>query len=284
MLADRRLSRGSLIVREDARKLMFLTASDGTAVLGYAGLGATAHGTESSDWMSAVLRGRNLPLEQSLGLIADALPRQFPRHLHGAPHAIVIGAFIGNEPRMYLLGTALGLDRKNYRVCFLRLNHAAAGGRAPSRANVSGSGAAALVKDQRWLRPLLSLVQACDRKKVSPEAVADYLAKLNQVAHLQTANKSVGPRCIVAWRHSKARHDGGGGHRAYDGAKVESETPFLPTISNGMDLTAVLGVLTKHIAPVHVAMRAGDLDASWDQEAVSADLAQLSEHPDENLR
>ena len=80
VLADRRLSSGSRVVREDARKVMFLEATDGVAILGYCGLGATGQGNEPSNWMSAVLRGRNLPLEQSLGVIADAMKEQFPRH------------------------------------------------------------------------------------------------------------------------------------------------------------------------------------------------------------
>ena len=42
---------------------------------GTAGLGETAQGTEPADWMSAVLRGRRLSLEQSLGVIADASKR-----------------------------------------------------------------------------------------------------------------------------------------------------------------------------------------------------------------
>ncbi len=42
---------------------MLLDTTDGTAVLAYAGLGATAAGTEPSDWMSATLNGLNLPME-----------------------------------------------------------------------------------------------------------------------------------------------------------------------------------------------------------------------------
>lgn len=75
LLADRRLSFKARMPRDDARKVMFLETTDGVAILGYAGLGATALGTEPADWMSAVLRGRNLPLEQCLGALAEAMKR-----------------------------------------------------------------------------------------------------------------------------------------------------------------------------------------------------------------
>jgi len=62
LLADRRLTFKSRPPKDDARKVMFLETTDAVAILGYAGLGATALGAEPADWMSAVLRGRNLPL------------------------------------------------------------------------------------------------------------------------------------------------------------------------------------------------------------------------------
>ena len=81
VLADRRLSYKGRAPKEDARKLTHLDARDGSAILAYAGLGATRLGTEPADWMSAVLRGRNLPLEQSLGVLAEAIKRRLPQHL-----------------------------------------------------------------------------------------------------------------------------------------------------------------------------------------------------------
>lgn len=64
---------------------MFLETKDGVAILGYSGLGETALGTEPADWMSAVLRGRPLSLEHSLGALADAIKKQIPPHLVGLP-------------------------------------------------------------------------------------------------------------------------------------------------------------------------------------------------------
>lgn len=49
MLADRRLSYRWRPPKEDGRKMLFLETTDGVAILGYAGLGATARGTEPAD-------------------------------------------------------------------------------------------------------------------------------------------------------------------------------------------------------------------------------------------
>lgn len=83
-VADRRLTNAGRVGREDARKIMFLDTTDGVAILAYAGLGATARGTEPADWMSSVLRGRNWPLEQSLRTLAEALKRELPPQLAGS--------------------------------------------------------------------------------------------------------------------------------------------------------------------------------------------------------
>jgi len=126
MLADRRRSFKGRPPKDDAQKLMFLETTDGVAILGYAGLGATALGTEPADWMSGVLRGRNLPLEQSLGVLAEAMKKQFPRHMvmmpgNAAPaHNLMVTAFLRNEPRLYTIDLAFAPDRKNYQFRYTR--------------------------------------------------------------------------------------------------------------------------------------------------------------------
>src|ERR1700719_2001756 len=207
---------------------MFLETTDGVAILGYAGLGATAFGTEPGDWMRAVLRGRNLPLEQSLGVLAEAIERQLPRHLvqlaiDGGPiHNVIVPAFVGNEPRLYTIDLAFEADRKNYRFRYTRhmdVRPVSLKTRTP-RLAVGGSGGLFLVhrKDKMWMRDLLRVVGAHDRGCVTSRGVADYLANLNNNVHLKIADKSVGPRCIVAWRHSKGGvHRGGGGQQFYSG-------------------------------------------------------------------
>ena len=98
LMADRRLTYAGRAPRDDARKITLLDTEDGCAILGYAGLGATSAGTEPSDWMARVLRGRNFTLEQSLATLADAAKRELGRHLSkmtGSPeHHIVACASV----------------------------------------------------------------------------------------------------------------------------------------------------------------------------------------------
>src|SRR5215469_9746122 len=81
LLADRRLSFERGPPQHDARKIMCIHTLDGTAMLGYAGMGMTAGGNEPSDWMSRVLRGWKLSLEQTLGVLAAGMSRRLPSHL-----------------------------------------------------------------------------------------------------------------------------------------------------------------------------------------------------------
>ncbi len=187
MLADRRLSYRGRPPKDDARKIMLLSTKDATAILGYAGLGATALGTEPSDWMSAVLRGRNMPLEASLGAIADAMKRQLPRHMlrirgsSGPSHNVLVTALVGDEPRFYSIDLGFLGDRRQFNFRYTR--HTTNAGRVP-RIVVAGTGGLYLSKEQTWVRPLLSLVRDYDRKCISARPVADYLARLNNRAYL----------------------------------------------------------------------------------------------------
>jgi hypothetical protein len=195
LLADRRLSYKGRPPKDDARKVMFLETNDGVAILGYAGLGATARGTEPADWMGAVLRGRNFPLEQSLGILADALKAQFPRHMRGMPvpaHTVAIPAFLNGDVRLYTIDLVLASDlsMKMFRLT----RHVVGNSTRTPRMGLFGSGAVHLVQNKKkWMRSLLHLVRACDRQQVSELAVADHLANINNEVHLN--DKSVGPRC-----------------------------------------------------------------------------------------
>ena len=52
--------------------------------------------------MSGILRGRNLPLQQSLGALADAIKRQLPRHVpKGFAHTVIAPAFLGEQLKLY---------------------------------------------------------------------------------------------------------------------------------------------------------------------------------------
>lgn len=287
LLADRRLSYKRQKPKDDGRKVMCLETTDGVAILGYAGLGATARGTEPADWMSAVLRGRNLPLEQTLAILTEALKREFPRHMVGMPgqtvHSVMVPAFLGEETRLYEIDLVLTADGKKYfRYTRHVVNPLSATPRTP-RLAVAGSGALYLAKNKKWIRSLLRLVKASDRRLVQPLAVADHLANLNHEVHL--ADKMVGPRCVVVWRHRKGGvHKGGGAHQFYSGITRDASSPPLPTIGAGMDIEAIATAMTPHMNKMMEAMRARQPAPELNTDEINAALARLPDKPDESLR
>jgi hypothetical protein len=262
LVADRRLSNKGRPVKDDARKVMFLETTDGVAILGYAGLGATARGTEPADWMSAVLRGRNMPLEQSLGTLADAMKKQFPRHMGQTPsHTIIVPAFLGEEARIYTIDLVLAADRKSHLFRYTR--HVVGNTQRTPRLGIAGSGISYLQNKKEWIRDLLRVVRASDRRQVSPLAVADHLANLNNEVHLGMSDKSVGPRCIVAWRHRKGGvHKGGGAHQFYTGTIRTEDASSLPTIGVGMDVAGIANMMMPLMIKRLEAMRAGGSSAN----------------------
>jgi hypothetical protein len=109
LVADRRLSRKGLPPTDDAVKIASIEATDGEAIVGYAGLGATALGNQPSDWIIGALRGRQHPLEETLGILADAMKREFLPHLRqfkemrNRQHSFLVSAFVGGQPRVYTI-------------------------------------------------------------------------------------------------------------------------------------------------------------------------------------
>ena len=284
VLADRRLSDGRRIVKEDARKVMFLHTTDGVAILGYAGLGSTFRGTEPSDWMSSVLRGRNLPIEECLGILVEAMKAQLPRHLSriSAPdHVVMIPAFVGNEATFYTLDLTLAPDGKG--DSFNNRRWVGKTG-SPPRFGMTGSGAWELKKDkdEKWARDLLGVIRAADRRQVSPIAVADELAKINYKVHLRNRLGPVGPRCIVAWRHRQS-FDGGGSHQFYTKTARDTSSTSLPTIVSGIDLNARHKVMEPYATKMMEAMLAGQPTETWQEDEINVELARLPDKPDEGL-
>jgi hypothetical protein len=292
MLADRRISFANRPPKDDSRKMMMLETTDGVAMLGYAGLGSTAGGTEPADWMSAVLRGRNVPLEQCLGELSSALQRQFPRHLaalpvrFGAAHSVLVPAFLNDEPRLYSIDLAFAPDRKSYSFRYTR--HVV--GPVPSdpprtpRMSLAGSGTAYLLRDKRWIRELLRLVRACDAQRIAPQVVADFLAVMNNRVSLGTLDNSVGPRSIVVWRHRKgSARKGGGAHQFYNGIEREGDSGVLPTLGNGMDIQALIRATMPLMMAQMSSLKEGREAPEMDRDAINAALAKLPDQPDETL-
>ena len=290
LCADRRISYERRAPKDDARKIMFLDTDDGNAILGYSGLGETALGTEPADWMSAVLRGRRLSLEQSLGVLADASKRQLPQHLvrlGGIAHNIIVPAFMHNEARLYTIDFVFPPDRKSYSFRYTRHvtgRSLPAKPRTP-RLAIAGSGASYLAKRKKWMRDLLRILKAYDCEQLSAIAVADHFAALNYEVSCGLQDKTVGPRCIVAWRNRKdGAHRGGGGHQFYTDTTRDARAPSLPIIANGMDLGALFDVIMPRAIRDFEALMTGQQPLGFDKDQINEELARLPDTPDENLR
>jgi hypothetical protein len=149
----------------------------------------------------------------------------------------------------------------------------------------AGTGALYLARDRKWMRPLLRVVRASDRGHVSPYVVADHLARLNYEVHRHIPDKSVGPSCIVAWRHRKGGvHKGGGASQFYIGAARDARSSGLPIIGCGQDLRALFDFLTPRVMKQFEAMRTGQPPLELDTDEMNAELARLPDKPDEDLR
>jgi hypothetical protein len=186
MLADRRLSIAGRRPKDYACKIMILETTDGVALLGYAGLGATVLGTQPADWMSNVLRGINLPVEQSLGILAAAAKKRLPTHMVHMPgkdvsHNIIVPALLGTRNRLFSIDLAISPSRRRgaWRFVNYNLEHGTDKTPVTPRLALGGTGRAYLHGKRHWIRQLSRLLRASDRLAVSPSFVADHLAKLN---------------------------------------------------------------------------------------------------------
>jgi hypothetical protein len=290
MLADRRLYYGPKKFKDDACKIMSLETIEEVALLGYAGLGATAKGIEPSDWISNVLRGRTGKIEDLLGLLGQSMKKQLPAHLVKFPrhlpatHIVIAPAYVDGKLTVYSIG--VDVDRKYGNVAQDFKKHARIV--KPNVATtygscLTGSGAAVVSAHIGRLAAIRKLAGAHDRGKVQALTVADELAKLNLFVHANTADGTVGPRCIVAWRYNKKGvHQGGGGHQSYTAEQRDANVPFIPTIGNGMDVRAIVGI---HMPDVQRWLASGGKEAFvFDEQRIDTELQKLPTGSDEKLR
>jgi hypothetical protein len=232
LIADRRISWKTRPPIEDAQKVLLLRRPDGAAILGYAGLGLTAHGTEPSIWMQKVLHKRDVPLDESLDILANAMERELSPHLRelpGAAHTVIVPAFYGDDngsvARLYTID--LLPCPKHGQGHFVVRRHTMGTRGATIPVTTIGSGGATLLKlmeEPRRRSSLRRLVEASASNRITPQVVSDYLASLNDEVH--KANPSVGPRCIVVWRNRLGGTRRGGGWLNYTGRRREYETVF----------------------------------------------------------
>ncbi|MCU4673767.1 hypothetical protein ACFQRL_14325 [Microbacterium fluvii] len=294
--ADRRLSYGpGRAPIDDAMKVLVLDSVDGKAVFAYAGLGATSNGMQPSTWLRNVLRGRSGKLEDYLGLVADKVGEQFPRHLSKVPggaHVFLVPAFIGRQAAMFAIECVVdsfGGARHRY-TRLVRPEDM----RSPATLCVVGSGARSLARDSNvWGRSLLNLIRDEEAHGTGTRAVADGLAELVHRAHLQTSDGSVGPRSVVVWARAHGTKRDGGGHAFYEGVHLDPSPDIrlgmIPSISNGTDFNAVIETSVAVLGPIMEAWVNADGDAEaeplkFDPAALNEKLEALADSPDDRLR
>lgn len=250
VLADRRLSKGGEPVSDDSIKLTTLEAKDGWGILSYAGLGKTVRGTEPSEWMSAVLRGRGgLTFEHALRHLSNVANREIGPHLKWiGEHHVIVPAFVGGRTRLYSIDNIVDEVSGRHAYRYASHQHTTDPNSPSVSMAIGGSGAAYLDglhrRGDRWARSLRSLLKKHDQGRIRDDVVADHLAALNLRVH--KAVDTVGPRCIVMWRHATK----GGAHRAYSGIDRENSVPPIPAIANGIDVQAVAGVILTELKRV----------------------------------
>lgn len=260
LCTDRRLTYPTR-ARDDGCKVLQIAGTDGEALLGYAGLGASQGRTQPSAWMNDVLKDQHgLTIENQLGLIAQAMQTDMPRQLESMygpqAHHLLATAIVNNEPRLY--GVSLELQDVGIAPKFIytRFARTETGG-PPPRLAFAGSGATHLPKGKTWARDIFRVVRAVEAGRVNPMAVADRLAALN--AQISGKDPFVSPGCIVTWRLN------GGGFQFFEGVKRVSQDIGLPAMANGMDVREIADMMAPLALKSFEAMKAGqpaDLDAA----------------------
>ena len=249
-------------------------------------LGATAMGDGAQRLDGEVLRGRNLPLEQSLGVLTDAVNLRLPRHLDRLPgtggraHHIIVPAFHNGEPKLYTIDLLRPRGSNAYAFRYTRIvSRQVRGEQMTPRFATAGTGTTHLPGDKRWardiLRDILRLIKAHDAGRIKPQPVAAAFAKLNH--RISEFEPTVGRRCIVVWRFQK----GGGAHECFDGGQREMSTPCLATNANGMEVSALLKVAMPFMMARLDPSRGGAMEI--DEQALNATLAELPDTPDDRL-
>jgi hypothetical protein len=298
VVADRRLSYKGRPPKDDAVKVVSLETDDGIGVLAYAGLGATRSGTQPSDWMNAVLRGRGgLTFEQTLGALAGVATKELPRHLAAIPnpsyrsHVVIAPAFIkGIGSRLYTIDYVIDPGTGRHRGSYRSHVRGDVPGSQSIRIAGAGSGAGyTSKKGEAWHRALRRLVRDHDLGKVSNDTIADQLAALNYEVHEELAKRgddSVGPRSIVVWRRRRdaRKRNMGDGQLFYTGTGRDQHMPGIPTIINGNDLMALVGVFTEMVNRQVIGVDFDSIEINLDTDEMNRRLASLPDTPDDKLR
>jgi hypothetical protein len=238
MMTDRRLTRGSDVVTDQARKTLIIQTFDGGGLIGYAGLGATAAGTEPVDWMNNALRQQNCSVEASLQILTRAAATELPRHLGGdlSTQGIIAAVFIDGKSRLFLIEAhhPAELAKPPFRAGWMNRH----------RMTFGGAGGQFLDKHRSLQREIWRWVRRGDGGRLSLPAVADQLAKINHA--VSQSVHTVGANSIITWHRRTIRvGEAQIGHQCYE-KDARAHDVFGPRILyRGTDMHAVAGMASQ---------------------------------------
>lgn len=299
MVTDRRLTVGSRVVTEEAIKVVDLGTSNGRVLIGYAGIGATAKGTQPSDWIVALLRGARPDLAQALSHLARAAERQLPPHLKmmrgGSSHVMLIAGFEEAAPKVFAIAQGTAADRTPFALRYEQVfGPPRANGKHPTpRIASTGTGTPALWANKKaWMRKILRLISRHESGDVSSEMVATELAGMNFYAHERT-DGTVGPNCLVVWRYRNGAVIGGGAQQAFEGLRKAKDppiirkakyTPIIPAVDGGYDVGQLVKLTMESTMPTLVeAIKTGTPPRDTSEEMKAA-VARGNWERDERLK
>jgi hypothetical protein len=227
---------------------------------------------------------------ESVQILAGALQREAPPHLVQLPsalqnHCIAITALVNGKSLLFSIELVCTDDRVDV-TCEEETWEFPDGATRSPWMSMTGSGAYHLDAHgpDNWERDLLRMVRAHDRHRISALAVADHLAHLNFDVSTNIADRSVGPRCIVAWLYKK-----GGVHKSVGGApqfysgltRDRFGGPMLPTIALGMDVRSVGQMMVSLHKPWFEANSKGQKASPPEEQKLREAFGRLPYLPDE---
>ncbi|MDR3500909.1 MAG: hypothetical protein P4L72_16975 [Parvibaculum sp.] len=112
-LSDHRLTAGGNVVSDVSMKTVRLEAEDGRALIAYSGIGKVEN-LEISDWVRRVLRGQRRTIDQHVHLLWEKANKSLAPicRRERISHWFSIAAYVGTEPRIYIVRYVVGFGFK----------------------------------------------------------------------------------------------------------------------------------------------------------------------------
>ena len=276
--ADRQLGKES---RPTGVKIAIVQASDGTALLTYAGIGRIGT-TEVSQWVGRTLTGLDWPLDRLLKQIADAAPKRLlpVAAIYKQNHAFIASAFHQGSHRIYTIDKD-ALAAPSY---------------LPRRGIIwesAGTGRNILEKHYEDRRVAISrLIRLCDLGIVSTLFIAKQLAELNlAVSRKARTTDGISAECTVvcyALRGKDARF----GHWAFDdkGFMQVQKMGLVPQVQRGQLTNEVGEALWGQLIEKIQASPADDCLKVWKEciaelnANLQARLSKVTNKPDDSFK